>query len=140
LLGRLYTGDRFIYFDATADEPIQSDVIGGYLPLWCGLGEDVTASVRARLDDRYASAFGLPSTSPKDAAYDVRRGFRGPTSTSLAWMLHAVHGEAALGDKCVELANKSGCRAHYAADTGEGLGPKRFTTTAALVLDLLARA
>jgi glycogen debranching enzyme len=139
LVGHLFTGDRFIYFDANAKQPVQADVIGGYLPLICGLPEDVVASVRSRLEERYATPYRFPSTSPKDDAFDARRYWRGPVWVNVAWLMERATGEAALRDGCIALVEKAGCREYYHPETGEGLGADSFAWTAALVIDWLDR-
>ena len=137
LLGRLFTGDRFIYFDAKADAPIQADVIGGYVPLWCGLPDDVATSVETTLRERYTTAFPFPSTSPANPAFDARRYWRGPTWINIAWMLSLALDDQTLAASCVELVKRSGFREYYNPETGEGLGAEDFAWTAALVLDLV---
>lgn len=128
---------RFVYYDANAREVIAPDVVGSYVPLWCGMEEAVAGRLRKGLAERFASRWRLPSTSPSDAAFDGRRYWRGPVWVNVNWLLsESIEG---LAEHTLELIERSGVWEYYEPTTGEGLGGERFTWTAALALDLLER-
>lgn len=142
-LERLWDDDRgrYLYVDARATggaRRLECDVIGCYLPLWCGVPEDHSARLQTGLSERFSASWPLPSTSPTDPAFEARRYWRGPTWINVNWMLAgSVDGLAA---RTLELIARSGFREYYEPTTGEGLGAEQFTWTAALALDLLARS
>ncbi len=152
---------RFVYVDARTEIAIPSDVIGGYVPLFCGLGErleslrpratgaprrgkatarraTITERLVAGLRERYATSWPLPTTAPTDPAFEPRRYWRGPTWVNTNWLLAPALG-GNLVDRTLELVREHGFRECYHPETGEGLGADSFTWTAALALDLLAR-
>lgn len=128
---------RYLYIDAVADERIESDVIGCYAPLFCGVDGDRGEKLRSGLIDRYNARYPFPSTAPSDPDFEPRRYWRGPTWINVDWMLLGAMPKVA--DKVLALVEKSGCREYYHPETGEGLGAEDFAWTAALALDLLAR-
>ena len=142
LVEHLWDGERFRYHDAHADEVIESDVVGCYMPLWCGVDDAIANKLRARLAERYAPTWPLPSTSPADPSFDARRYWRGPTWVNINWMLSQSLGDdgKALADKTVAMVRDNGFREYFNPDTGEGLGAEQFTWSAALVLDLIERS
>ena len=125
----LWNGTRYRYHDAVADERIESDVIGCYLPRWCGLeaGDMDLSGVR----------FGLPSCAPGDPAFDARRYWRGPTWINVNWLMIRAAGDEALKERTLALIAEQGFREYYNPITGEGLGAEQFTWTASLALDLM---
>ena len=129
---------RFVYWDVHANERITPDVIGGYLPLWC----KTPAAVRARLVDglrtRFVCKYPVPSTSPQDPCFEPRRYWRGPTWINTAWMLTEALGPP-LEQSILALVRDHGMYEYFHPETGEPLGGERFSWTAALVLDLIAR-
>lgn len=129
---------RYLYFDARRQRPIPCDVIGCYLPLWCGVRPDRAARLRTGLSERFAAVWPYPSTSPQDPAFESRRYWRGPTWININWMLAESVGPALIR-KTLELIEQGGFREYYEPATGEGLGARGFSWTAALALDLMAR-
>ena len=140
LVAHLWREDlgRFLYVDAHTGEEIGHDVIGGYLPLWCGLPEAIDAKLREGLATRFTARWPLPSTSPADPAFESRRYWRGPTWINVNWMLSRSLGPG-FAEQTIELVRKHGFREYYDPATGEGLGAEQFSWTAALTLDLLER-
>jgi len=128
---------RFRYRDANHDAPIDTDAIGCYLPLWCGVDDPIRARMVAGLKERFSTAHPLPSTAPSDPAFDPRRYWRGPTWLNINWLLSRSLPD--LADATLELVRTQGFREYYQPETGEGLGAQQFTWSAALTLDLLRR-
>jgi len=103
------------------------------------------AAVAVQLDGR--TEWPVASTCPGEASFDPRRYWRGPTWVNVNWMLIdglERSGAAGLADKLraktIELVERSGMFEYFHPRTGEGLGADRFSWTAALLIDLLARA
>jgi glycogen debranching enzyme len=142
------TRGRFRYVDARAELDIDVDVIGGYLPLWCGLPPAIAGALRRGLQERFAARWPLPSTSPLDPAFEARRYWRGPSWINTNWMLadalrSATPDSGAMGadlrQRTLTLLEQRGFHEYYDPNSGEGLGGEHFTWSAALALDLLRR-
>lgn len=129
---------RFIYLDAATRDVIETDVIGAYLPLWCGLPESYAERLQAGLRQRFWTAYPLPSTAPVARGFDPRRYWRGPTWVNVNWLLSESLGPEPM-DAATALVAREGFREYYNPHTGAGLGAKAFTWSAALVLDWIAR-
>ena len=88
----------------------------------------------------------MPTVALDSPSFDGRRYWRGPCWINVNWLLicglrDAGHDAAArrLVDASVALVEGAGFREYYDPHSGEGLGAERFSWTAALLLDLLAR-
>lgn len=131
------THGRFVYYDAHAKETIAHDVVGSYVPLWCGVDPAKTARLSAGLAERFGTKWRIPSTSPSDPAFDSRRYWRGPVWINVNWLLAPSVPD--LAAHTLDLIEEHGIYEYYEPETGEGLGGEAFTWTAALALDLMAR-
>jgi len=140
LLDHLWDAERgrFLLHDAVADRPLTPDVIAGYLPLILDLPPEIEATLLEGLRTRFATRYPLASTSPQDPAFEARRYWRGPTWINTNWLLAPKVGRS-LVESSLELIERSGFREYYDAETGEGLGAREFTWSAALALDWLNR-
>lgn len=127
---------RYRFYDVTGGEWLAPDVLAAYVPAMLdGLpGRDRIVEI---LRTRYWTPHPLPSTAPDDPAFDPRRYWRGPTWVNMNWLLAPVVGRD-LVDRTLALVEREGFREYYHPETGEGLGARDFTWTAALVLDWLA--
>jgi glycogen debranching enzyme len=128
---------RFVYYDARADERITMDVIGAYLPLYCGIDEACAARPRQGIRERFSTSWPLPSCAPSSPAFDARRYWRGPTWININWLL--ADSVETIADRSLALMRKHGFREYYQPETGDGLGAENFTWSAALALDMLRR-
>ena len=86
----------------------------------------------------------MPVDAPE---FDPGRYWRGPTWVNTNWLviegLRACGEDSAAADlraRTLEVVDRSGFAEYFSALTGEGHGAAEFSWTAALVLDLLARA
>ncbi|QQR89837.1 MAG: hypothetical protein IPJ88_16950 [Myxococcales bacterium] len=130
--------ERYCYKDAFDLKFIESDTIGCYMPLWCGVKKEREDALREGLRSRFTTPYPYPSTSPTDAKFEPRRYWRGPTWINTNWMLNDAV-DIDLAELSLALVENSGFYEYFEAQTGEGLGAESFTWTAALVLEFLAQ-
>jgi hypothetical protein len=134
----------FFSRDLLSGEPIRVRTWEAFMPLYSGQAtptqaERLAAEVRALADRvRYL----LPSTDPREAAFDSRRYWRGPAWIPVNWLLAEGlrdYGYDDLAERLVRdalgLVAGAGLREYYDATTGEGLGGGAFSWSAALLLD-----
>lgn len=135
LMSRLYNPalERFSYYDAAAGERLEVDVVGAYLPAMLDL--PVSARVLERLRQSYWTEWPLPSTSPEHPEFDPVRYWRGPTWVNVNWLV--ADRLPGLKERTLELIERSGFCEYFNPLTGEGLGAREFSWTAALALDWL---
>jgi len=119
-------------------ETFTPDVLAAHLPLVLDLPAEVTAALKASLQERYTTDWPLATHAPREATFEPRRYWRGPTWINMNWLLVPSLG-AELAERTLGLVQKSGFREYFDPTTGEGLGADQFTWTAALALDLLER-
>jgi glycogen debranching enzyme len=138
LLDHLWDAEagRFQFYDAVAERPVTHDVISCYLPLALDLPADVREPLLANLRAKFWTRYPLPSTAPSDPAFEARRYWRGPTWINTNWLLAPAVGDELI-ERSLELMEREGFREYYDAQTGEGLGAREFTWSAALALDWL---
>ncbi|MCW2918367.1 MAG: hypothetical protein JWN52_6435 [Actinomycetia bacterium] len=139
--------------DLRAGTALRTDTIAGFAPLLCG-GLDsarqrslLTTLLSAEWCGHPGFAYALPpSTSPASPAFDPMKYWRGPQWPPMTWLLiwglercgeqEVAHGlrEAALDQLADGLFAE-----YYEPFTGEPLGARSQSWTAAVALDLLAR-
>ncbi len=135
LMRHLYNGElqRFSFYDAAASRRVEADVVGAYMPAMLSL--PVSSLVRDRLRAGYATEWPLPTTAPSSPDFDPVRYWRGPTWININWLLaDCLPG---LRERSLELIERTGFFEYFHPHTGEGLGTREFTWTAALALDWL---
>ncbi|MFC1609813.1 hypothetical protein ACFL6C_02555 [Myxococcota bacterium] len=128
---------RFRYRDAVAARDLTPNVIGAYMPVILALEQPILRRLQHELETQLSTPWPIPSTAPSDSTFDPRCYWRGPSWINLNWLLVPRLGST-LRERTLDLVDRSGFREYYHPLTGEGLGARRFTWTAALVLDLLA--
>jgi hypothetical protein len=138
--------------DLRRGETLTTETIAGFSPLIAG---EVPASLRERLVDellgpRWAGHPRLrwpvpPSTSPASAQFHARSYWRGPTWPCMTWLLswalrRSGEGKAAEALRQAGLAQLDGpdLAEYYEPFSGEPLGSRRQSWTAAVALDWLA--
>lgn len=137
--------------DLVAGAPVMADTIAGFAPLVAGTTVDRTAKLAARLwSTSYAGhaelAWALPpTTAVDDPAFDPRSYWRGPQWPPMTWLLwrglhQAGHRRAAerLRRTALDQLRVTGCTEYVDACTGEPLGSRDQSWTAAVALDWLA--
>jgi neutral trehalase len=125
--------------------------VGGLVPLL--LPDLESGQRRALLATLVGPAFRVGSPSGRAVAsydltaadLDVRRYWRGPSWVSTSWLVWRglrqcgqLELAARLAGSVVDLVARAGFREYFHPSTGEGLGARDFSWSAALVLDLLS--
>jgi glycogen debranching enzyme len=144
---------RALYVEDGSDETT-GETIDGLFPLY---GRVPSAAQARRLFDEalWAPArFGPSPTAPwpvtsaskASPAFDARRYWRGPVWVNVNWFLVRGLEQAGLVDEArrladltIDLVSRSGFVEYYEPTTGEPLGARDFSWSAALTIDLLCR-
>ncbi|MFI6348511.1 MGH1-like glycoside hydrolase domain-containing protein [Streptomyces sp. NPDC050560] len=154
LTARLWCPERgqFLCRDVTAAALVGERSVTGLLPLLVpGLPPEAVAALTATLTGPH---FGLGTTTRLAPSYDLRapgydgsRYWRGPAWANTNWLLERglrQYGDTARADALAEALLDSAAATGFAEYTdpltGEGRGTRDFAWTAAVALDLLARA
>jgi hypothetical protein len=131
---------RFVSRDLVAGADIEQATHAGFVPL---LALDCDAKQRATLAAGIARwcegcAVGLPTVPPTDPLFDSRRYWRGPAWGIMNWLIadglrrNGLHDEAhALMAPMLAAMERHGFAEYFDPLTGEGLGGRDFTWTAA---------
>jgi len=136
--------------DTVRDELIKIPTVATFLPLYAGV---VPADRSARLvtllrdEARFWPRYPVPSVAVDAAQFDADRYWKGPTWINTNWAIieglgvagdHAVAEE--LRQRSLDLLDRAGCFEYFSPLTGRGYGAPEFSWTAALAIDLAARA
>ncbi|MEO6989349.1 MAG: trehalase family glycosidase [Aquihabitans sp.] len=137
--------------DLVGGAPVAADTIAGFAPLVAGTNIDRTAKLVDRLwSPSYAGNPSLtwalpPTTAVDDPAFDARSYWRGPQWPPMTWLLwrglrRAGHRRSAsrLRQTALDQLRATGCTEYVEPCTGEPLGSRDQSWTAAVALDWLA--
>lgn len=133
----------YLSLDLLTNRTIQARTHAGFLPLWGGLPTQEHAERMAQELLRWMDlcTFGAPTVSPDDPAFERRRYWRGPVWAIVNWLLGeglARYGFTDLSERLrrstLQLINRSGFQEYYDPLSGDGLGGRCFTWTAATYL------
>ena len=134
--------------DLHGDERV-TGTVADLFPLYAGVPDGARA--RRMVDehlmapDRFGpSPWGVTTVSRASPDFDPRNYWRGPVWINVNWFMiralerNAFHAEADhLRELTLELVSRSGFTEYYEPTTGEPLGSREFSWSAALTLDLL---
>lgn len=129
-------------------ELIKTPTIATFMPLYAGTASPARAEFLRDLltnNGGYNAPFPLPSVPTTSRLFQPARYWRGPVWINMNWFIvtglerYGFTEEAEwLRTHTLGLTNMSGFREYYQPLTGDGLGAKGFSWSAALTLDLLA--
>jgi hypothetical protein len=151
LLARCYdpAAGHFFALDRHGGQ-VAEHCVGGLVPLVLDLPDEVVdALVAGMTGPRFAlnDRVPLPSYDLTGPAFDTTRYWRGPAWVNTSWLVlqglerHGRHAEAArLRAAMLNAVRNEGFREYFDPHTGVGRGVSDFSWSAALTLDLLARA
>jgi hypothetical protein len=146
------TQGLYTNYDLIASKYIRRDTIFSYMPLYAGIPNLERA--RKLIDNLRTHCFciadgdcvAVPSYDMCQVDYQGEFYWRGPVWFNINWYLAQglrAYGEEALAEwierSLLTLVERHGFYEYYDPDTGRGLGAERFSWTAALTIDLLAR-
>lgn len=146
---------RFLDQDLRTGKPVtgSAECLSGLLPLYAGGSDpDQTAEIVNALWDpgqfgpSEDSPWGATSVAKTSPLFEPARYWRGPVWANMNWFLvrglqtEGLHEEAArLCNHTLDLVARNGMFEYYHPRTGQGMGSRDFSWTAALTLDLLER-
>jgi glycogen debranching enzyme len=147
-LAACWDGDAAVYAGGGAVTETAADLF----PLYAGVPDE--AQARRLFEEALWSPlrFGpspewpwaVTSASKSSRAFDPRRYWRGPVWVNINWFLIRGLERAGLGAEAdqlrrltLSLVERSGFAEYYEPATGEGLGSRSFSWSAALAVDLL---
>lgn len=123
--------------------------IATFMPLYAGsITKERAAQIVKLLESErlFGTAFPVPSTPVNSAWFNPVCYWQGPTWVNMNWLIidglkrYGYHQHAeALREATLEMVANAGWREYFNPLTGEGLGAKDFSWTAALAIDLLKR-
>ncbi len=130
---------------ARAQTPV--DTVAGLTGIYGGLVERAQAEAMvSRYLQRSRGYRLLPSVPPDQPGFEADRYWRGPVWVNTNWLvIRGLEGMGltahahALAEETLALVQRSGWREFFHARSGEGLGGRDFSWSAALIVDLLAR-
>ncbi|HSX42598.1 MAG TPA: trehalase family glycosidase [Candidatus Saccharimonadales bacterium] len=128
---------------------IKQPSIATLMPLYAGCISKERAEVLVRQledDKKFGTAFAVPSVPVDGPMFDPDRYWQGPTWLNTNWLIceglknygyddHA----AALRETSLDMVRKNGFAEYFDPNTGEPLGARNFSWTAALAIDMLKR-
>jgi neutral trehalase len=121
--------------------------VEAFLPLYAGCISKERAKLIVKMlenEHTFGPAHPIPSTPLNSTWFDQQRYWQGPTWFNVNWLIidglqrygYKEHAEA-LAESMLELVEQHGFYEYYNPITGEPLGAKNFTWTAALTMDLV---
>ncbi len=151
-LETLWDDARQEYFsrDHRRGELVAESSVAAFMPLFAGTATPSRArALLAKLHDpaSYGARFPVPSAPIGSAYFSDRRYWQGPTWINMNWFIIEGLARCSFDEEAdrllaatLDLVGSNGFREYYSPLTGEGFGAHRFSWTAALTLDLVARS
>ena len=123
--------------------------IAALMPLYAGtISKERAEQLVRQIENEhvFGPAFPVPSVPMDSPQFDPDRYWQGPTWVNTNWLIieglrqYGYHEHAdALIETTLEMVRRSGLSEYFDPNTGEPLGARNFSWTAALTLDLLNR-
>jgi neutral trehalase len=133
--------------DFITHRSLKQPSIASLLPLYAGTISKERASLLVRQlenDNQFGPAYPVPSVPIDSPDFDPDRYWQGPSWLNTNWLIidglrrYGFHDHAAaLRETSLEMVSKSGFAEYFDPTTGEPLGAKNFSWTAALIVDML---
>src|SRR5690606_32011492 len=136
---------QYLCRDRTTGKLVESASIGGILPVFAQIPDDRAREIARTIERQAAAAkFIVPSHDPADLRFESKRYWRGPVWLVINYVIVdglQARGETAIAERItrssLDLITQSGFAEYYDPMTGEPCGGRRFTSTAAMVLEFL---
>jgi glycogen debranching enzyme len=140
--------NQYLCYDRKAGEPVNNASIAGMLAAFAPIPKTRAEQIGARMQEMGKKAkFMVPSQPVDSDSFDGKRYWRGPVWLIVNYMISdgmSRAGQTDVADRIVadslSLIEKSGFAEYYDPMTGEPLGGKTFTWTAAMVIEFLTRS
>jgi hypothetical protein len=151
-LERLWDNETDQYYsrDFRSGKLLRTPSVATFMPLFAGTASLAHAERLRQLlvDGRgYNVAFPLPSVPTTSRNFEAKRYWRGPVWINMNWFVVSglqrygfIEEAEWLRTHTLGLVTKSGFREYFNPISGDGLGASSFSWTAALTLDLIAKA
>jgi hypothetical protein len=146
-LERLWSDEagQYLSWDRVSREPVRAPSIGGLIPVLAPIPRGRLAAIDGTLAAIGAEVrYLVPSHDPRDARFDVRRYWRGPVWHVCNYLIVEglrAGGRTALAARIVAdslaLIDRGGFAEYYDPRDGGPLGGRRFSWTAAMVLEFM---
>lgn len=128
---------------------LKESSVATLLPLYAGCITKERAHQLVRLlenEHLFGTVYPVPSTPASSLWFNPICYWQGPSWININWLIidglkryGFHHHAAALRESTLEMINRSGCAEYFNPLTGDPLGAKDFSWTAALAIDLLAK-
>lgn len=138
---------RYFSRDFITRKPIEELTVASLLPLYTGVisKERAESLVKLLKDTRhFGMRYPAPSVPVSSDFYSPDRFWQGPSWLNTNWLIidglkqfGYIEEANALTKTCIDLLEKSGAFEYFNPQSGEGLGAKEFSWTAALGIDLI---
>jgi glycogen debranching enzyme len=137
---------QYLCRDRVTGALVESSSVGGLLAAFAPIPPDRAARIADTIE-RHATRFRVASHAPDDPRFQAKRYWRGPVWLVVNYMIADGLAQAgfdgparAITQASLDLIRMSGFAEYYDPHSGEPLGGRRFSWTAAMVLEFLALA
>jgi Glycosyl hydrolase family 63 C-terminal domain len=146
---RLWADGTYYSRDFRTRQLIPQETIAGFLPLYAGVVPDdrVDKMIKMMFSPRYWSRYGVSSVPIDSPNFMPRCYWQGPVWININWLIAdglerygRLDAAETLRQSTIDvIAASGGMHEYYSPLDGSGAGSNRFSWTAALLVDLLAR-
>lgn len=129
---------RFAFLDASSGRSYTPEVVNAWMPAIVPLPDAILVKMVSKFRTMLDAPCPIPTTALTSPQFDRRRYWRGPSWINVNWLLEPVWGRE-IAQRSLRMIASQGFREYFDPISGEGLGARDFTWTAALCLDWLER-